>query len=606
MTDTTQLDASTLLGIGNTKDAFLDFINTAYNSQRLLNDKQKVAIDTLSAVYQNQAEIVRQAEAALAEYNKALDTQKQSIKSILIDFGAMADTSLADSSALLGISQTKDAYLEFLNTAYSGTTLLTDNQRAAIDSLSAAYKNLDAIIEEQRLALISQGNVLTQSLLTLGAIADTSKPQALAALGIEDSYASFLMFVDSTRNSTEILTDVQLAAINTLTAAYDGYNRAQLAALEEQRQAAIKLQQDWLNISNSFTQAANNINPIIKTFDEIRNMSLSLDNYNDIISSVGDTLSKQKEIAQNGADMRIAALEMQKDVFLSLQDLVQDLTQKITGFNSGTALFLDAEIAKARGAINNNQKADIVAVSSAANDYLEQVKSQSTSSLDYIREVAKTRQKVEALGTNIQGGTLESIENAINSEKTALESQLQTLNNTAIGILNRFSGTAQTAANNVAIPAAPIMPTAPIINPTENAILDVYRQYGQDTTGALEFWNAEFIGNRGNGLTTALNTIDLIMQNKGLSRVNGSHATGLDYVPFDGYVAELHKGERVQTAKEVQKDEIIKILIQNTKELKQEIKELKDLMKKMADFFGRADNNGSLSVTVENKVMVAA
>lgn len=31
---------------------------------------------------------------------------------------------------------------------------------------------------------------------------------------------------------------------------------------------------------------------------------------------------------------------------------------------------------------------------------------------------------------------------------------------------------------------------------------------------------------------------------------NGSHAGGLPYVPFDGYVAELHKGERVLTASE--------------------------------------------------------
>ena len=32
--------------------------------------------------------------------------------------------------------------------------------------------------------------------------------------------------------------------------------------------------------------------------------------------------------------------------------------------------------------------------------------------------------------------------------------------------------------------------------------------------------------------------------------VNGSHANGLDYVPFDGYIAQLHKGERIQTAEE--------------------------------------------------------
>lgn len=32
--------------------------------------------------------------------------------------------------------------------------------------------------------------------------------------------------------------------------------------------------------------------------------------------------------------------------------------------------------------------------------------------------------------------------------------------------------------------------------------------------------------------------------------INGSHSSGLDYVPFDGYIAELHKGEMVLTSEE--------------------------------------------------------
>ena len=33
-------------------------------------------------------------------------------------------------------------------------------------------------------------------------------------------------------------------------------------------------------------------------------------------------------------------------------------------------------------------------------------------------------------------------------------------------------------------------------------------------------------------------------------KIDGSNANGLDYVPFDGYISELHKGERVLTAQE--------------------------------------------------------
>ncbi len=53
--------------------------------------------------------------------------------------------------------------------------------------------------------------------------------------------------------------------------------------------------------------------------------------------------------------------------------------------------------------------------------------------------------------------------------------------------------------------------------------------------------------------------------------LNGSHADGLDYVPFDGYKAELHKGERVQTAKAAKADDDSK---QDMKEMNAGIKAL--------------------------------
>ena len=47
----------------------------------------------------------------------------------------------------------------------------------------------------------------------------------------------------------------------------------------------------------------------------------------------------------------------------------------------------------------------------------------------------------------------------------------------------------------------------------------------------------------GGGTTKALDAA-------GGAKVNGSHYNGLSYVPFDGYIAQLHQGERVLTASE--------------------------------------------------------
>lgn len=57
-------------------------------------------------------------------------------------------------------------------------------------------------------------------------------------------------------------------------------------------------------------------------------------------------------------------------------------------------------------------------------------------------------------------------------------------------------------------------------------------------------------------LLSSANPLGMIMNIKtavdSIKKPDGSHADGLDYVPYDGYIAELHKGERVQTADEAQ------------------------------------------------------
>lgn len=63
--------------------------------------------------------------------------------------------------------------------------------------------------------------------------------------------------------------------------------------------------------------------------------------------------------------------------------------------------------------------------------------------------------------------------------------------------------------------------------------------------------------------------------------INGSHANGLDYVPFDGYIAELHQGERVLTSNEAQSADA---LLAEFKVLRSELKaQTQQIAKNTAD-----------------------
>jgi len=110
-------------------------------------------------------------------------------------------------------------------------------------------------------------------------------------------------------------------------------------------------------------------------------------------------------------------------------------------------------------------------------------------------------------------------------------------------------------ANLVAAQATKPKPTngAPSgLSSGEQAVWDAYQGSGIGylDQGGWEFWNEAIK----NGADPAAIAAEIAAINAG--KVNGSHANGLDRVPFDGYTAMLHEGERVKTKQQARDEDM--------------------------------------------------
>ena len=82
------------------------------------------------------------------------------------------------------------------------------------------------------------------------------------------------------------------------------------------------------------------------------------------------------------------------------------------------------------------------------------------------------------------------------------------------------------------------------------------------------------------------------------TKTDGSHANGLDYVPFDGYRATLHQGERVQTASQARSDDSLTVrLIGVMESMRAELAVTAAATKRTADLLRRVTRDGDSLIT---------
>lgn len=172
-----------------------------------------------------------------------------------------------------------------------------------------------------------------------------------------------------------------------------------------------------------------------------------------------------------------------------------------------------------------------------ANFFTETIPNAFQSMVEWIREGISSFISIGSdILTGIYNGIVGSIQNLYEAAKTII----LTLAENIIGAenLEKLSSLGSDLINSLSEGIENVV--AELVSVGEDVVESIKSGISSAWGGLVSWfnnlWNSLF-GNR---------TVNVSVN----ASANGSHAGGLAYVPFDGYVAELHKGERVLTASE--------------------------------------------------------
>lgn len=409
-------------------------------------------------------------------------------------------------------------------------------------------------------------------------------------------------------------------ALRNATDAGDTYKNAVLSQLNTQLSA-------WVNALGSIQGAIDAISPTFKTLEELKSSTLNLDNYSTLLSQLEVTRQNEINTLTTATQLRITQLNNEKMLFSSLSDFIDELNLKLLGSSNVTVDYFFSELDKAKSVLASGGVVNSSKLTQSANSYLDSALQNSTSQLEYFREVAKVREGISGLGDMVTGGSLESIEAAIKTEEQTLAQKLDELNQTALSILNGWKGTATSSISSLNSQINTVKSVDPSITAAYVNILgrtpeEAGAGYWQSqlNTGALNTGNitktiaeaaidelystvlgrvADAEGKAYWANVVSSGSIDPTQLDELFKQsaqaeiaINGSHAGGIDRVPFNNYLALLHKDEKVQTASEVAKDNLIERMIVELKETREINIEMKAELTRIQNLFDRLSPDG--------------
>ena len=174
-------------------------------------------------------------------------------------------------------------------------------------------------------------------------------------------------------------------------------------------------------------------------------------------------------------------------------------------------------------------------------DLVAQINDGSAQSVQYASSLVAGYQEALAQGDDAVRVYVDNVNKAFENQQKAMSTAADAIAKSKTGIekaLNEMvTAAARSAADmdqSMAMRNAAVSTVQGYIDgaaASAPALIETMQSLGAAARAAFD----SAVGNIGGGFATG-------------GRVNGSHATGLDYVPYDGYIARLHKGETILNA----------------------------------------------------------
>lgn len=261
------------------------------------------------------------------------------------------------------------------------------------------------------------------------------------------------------------------------------------------------------------------VNSIVKGFDNLQRPTT------DLLEKRDKLIRQQQGLNQSTKD----GAEKYKDLQKQIDELNKSIDQYSTG---GMKEGLKSQLAFMDEYLANLEKAQKMGLSG---DLLASLSDGSTQSAEYLAQlVANPEQakEVDALYQQVQAKKSEFTD-ALTEQKLTVDQTYQAMVDTAKQALADLNMKGEAKAS---------------LSETVQGIADGINDKTGEVQKSVDAIIAQL--NRLSGLNISLNFGSITTPTMGGSTNIPSHETGLDFVPFDGYLSRLHEGEGILTAEE--------------------------------------------------------